>query len=149
VNASELIELVTGAGGDLSLVGDGSLRVHAPQHALTAEIVDWMRSHKQELIDELAARNSARRPKESNDALRQMTLRDFATAKRIVPIFSEVLGEQVYFVSDNAEVAAGLYRGCVVYRASELIALHGCSPDTIRNAHAVKKVFGGSVVESE
>ena len=75
-----------------------------------------------------------------------MRLSEFATARLRVEVTSDVLGERVVFASDNARLDPGEL--LVIYRAAELRELVGFSPDDLRKVHAIKKMFGGTIVPS-
>ena len=83
------------------------------------------------------------------DAFPDMTLDDFATAGLVAEVYSEILGQAVLFVSDNVPDHRIDARGRAVYRASELRKLESLrpSPSHLKSIHAVKDIFGGSVVE--
>jgi hypothetical protein len=147
MNAEELIELVYSAGGEITLNTDGSLRVNSPGHLLTPETLELLRHHKQDMIQVLKSREDGLSSKSPH--IGQMSLSEFATARRVVPIMSDVLGEKVYFASDNAVIDVdenSFYRGCVVYRASELKELIGTSNEHKQMIHELKKVFGNGRV---
>jgi hypothetical protein len=75
-----------------------------------------------------------------------MRLDEFATARLRVEVTSDVLGERVVFASDNTKLDPG--EPLVIYRAAELRELVGFSPDDLRKVHAIKKMFGGTIVPS-
>ena len=83
------------------------------------------------------------------DAFADMTLDDFATAGLVVEIYSEILGQDVLFVSDNVADEDIEAEGRVTYRAAELRKLESMRPsaDGLKSIHTVKDIFGGSVVE--
>jgi hypothetical protein len=69
-------------------------------------------------------------------------------AGRPVRIFSEVLGEFVYWVHDE-QTAERLkrepdYQGEVVYTLAELRELTGKSPELLRDIHQFKRAFGAT-----
>ena len=65
-----------------------------------------------------------------------MSMSDFATAGLVVRVRSAVLGEEVIFASDNAELATD--PGLPVYRANELSRLLAAKED-LRLLHSAKK----------
>lgn len=74
----------------------------------------------------------------------RMPLDQFAGARLVVAVTSEVLNGPILLDSDNAVLDPGERRP--VYRASELRALLGLSPRDLRQVHRVKVIFGGTVV---
>lgn len=86
---------------------------------------------------------------------RQGKLIDFATeAKKVkealqktelAKIYSEPLGESVYFAKD--ERAAARTGSTVVYTIDELRRLAGVNREGLRQIHQAKKLFGGKIVE--
>ena len=76
-----------------------------------------------------------------------MKLNDFARAGLIVEVWSEVLGADVVFVSDNVPRSKLEGRPEVVYRAKELKKLVRLPPDPreLRTLQMVKEIFGGTI----
>ena len=72
-----------------------------------------------------------------------MPLSEFARARLVASVWSEVLGEEVVLASDNAVLDPGERRP--VYRASEALKLLGLSPRDLRQVHAVKQTFRGTI----
>ena len=60
-------------------------------------------------------------------------------------VHSRVLGEEVLFAADGAEVEAKM--AGMVYRESELGLMPGLSPEQVRAIHLAKCVFDGELVE--
>ena len=75
----------------------------------------------------------------------EMTLETFSTAGLVVRVSSRLLGEDVLFVSDNAE-GVDEEGGLVVYRAEELLRLVQLPQECIQTVHRVKKAFRGARV---
>lgn len=75
----------------------------------------------------------------------EMTLEAFSTAGLVVRVTSRLLGEDVLFVSDNAEDVDET-GDIVVYRAEELLRLVQLPQECIRTVHRVKKAFPGARV---
>jgi hypothetical protein len=75
-----------------------------------------------------------------------MRLSEFASARLVVEVRSDVLGEVVIFASDNAIVDPGERR--VVYRAAELRDLLRIQPEGLRQIHRMKQLFRGTVTVS-
>jgi len=75
----------------------------------------------------------------------EMTLETFSTAGLVVRVSSRLLGEDVLFVSDNAE-GVDETGDLVVYRAEELLRLVQLPQECIRTVHRVKKAFRGARV---
>jgi hypothetical protein len=76
-----------------------------------------------------------------------MPLNVFAKAGLIVQVWSEYLGCEVLFVSDNVPAAAVDGTGLSVYRAQELKKLARVPPDPkcLRNIQLVKEIIGGTI----
>ena len=73
-----------------------------------------------------------------------VSLSEFASAGYVVKLRSSLLGGQVIaFASDNANVVED---DLVTYVASELALLSAVSEDDLIRLHALKQVFGGSVI---
>ena len=75
----------------------------------------------------------------SGDSLLELTLSDFAHAELQVVVFSRLLGEEVVFASDNAEIADSETR--TIYRARELRSLAGLGAADLHAVHRVKSLF--------
>jgi len=156
VNAAELLKQVAERGVRVSLVGE-SLHLR-PKSALPPELVAKLREHKPELLQLLAANAPVRvadtlggpvEPEQESLLVADvvaMPLEKFATARLVIRVSSEVLGESVIFASDNAAVDPG--ERLVVYRARELKLLLGAGPKDIRTLHTAKKEFGGTIEAS-
>ena len=65
-----------------------------------------------------------------------MAMSDFATAGLVLRVRSAVLGEEVIFASDNAEIAGD--PGLPIYRAKELSRLLSAK-ECLQRLHAAKK----------
>ena len=74
-----------------------------------------------------------------------MPLSEFAKAGLIVKVFSEVLNNHVYFVSNDAVLSRNPL-DAVAYTATELTAMLSMTPEEVRTAHSVKSVFHRSRV---
>ena len=74
-------------------------------------------------------------------------LRDLLKQKPLHQVRSQVLGEDVLFAADDAQIPPD--NTLVVYRESELRQLVGRSPEEIRRIHMVKKAFDGEVIAPE
>ena len=61
-------------------------------------------------------------------------------------IDSETLGERIVLAKDS-EAAKRAPEGYVVYTAKEIHLLSGCSPEALRQVHAVKRLISGVLVE--
>ena len=97
-----------------------------------------------EVADELTnlVRLRAREVPEDDAAFLEMPLDKLAQSGIYREIPSKALDERVIFAADNAEVPEDT--PLVVYRTNEMRELLGASPETLRAAHEVKKVFDGS-----
>lgn len=102
--------------------------------------LNQLMNHKGEVIKELEKMNIR--------DIANMPLETFTKANMTVKVASEVLGEDILFVS-NDEIAKGLKdEGLVVYTAQELKAIVKLNPDpeALKRIHEVKQVFKGSEV---
>jgi hypothetical protein len=61
-------------------------------------------------------------------------------------IDSETLGERIVLAKDS-EAAKRAPKGYVTYTAKEIRLLTGCSPEALRQVHAVKRLISGVLVE--
>ena len=77
-------------------------------------------------------------------ALMSMRLFEFEQGTYVVKVRSHLLGEDIYFVS-NERLFDRVPKGFVVYTAKELRALKGSTKDDIRNVHRIKKTFDGEI----
>ena len=99
-----------------------------------------------EVADELTnrVRERAREVPEDDTAFLEMPLDKLAQSGIYREIHSKALDERVIFAADNAEVPEDT--PLAVYRAAEMRGINGASPEMLRAAHQVKKVFDGEVV---
>lgn len=95
-------------------------------------------------VEELA-HSASERSRQIPHSVEDMPLSEFAESGLVREVTSRMLGEVVLFAADNGEIPAD--NSLVVYRASELRAMVGVSPDALRAAHAVKKKLEGELVE--
>lgn len=81
-------------------------------------------------------------PTESN--ILDMSLDEFEQADMVLEIQSRVLGENVYFVSNEAQLNGIADEGKVVYFARELKQLIGVGikPEILKEIHLAKKTLG-------
>lgn len=156
MTAAELLREVEALGARVVLVAPDRLRI-TPRRVLTPEIMEALRARKPGLIRLLSG--SAPVAGALGDAgtaeagsvlaaeVAQMPLDQFATAGLKLLVRSVVLGgEVVLFASDNVIVTDEEHRGHVVYFARELRELIGASPEDLRQIHAVKRTFKGSIL---
>ncbi len=137
----------------IELSASGNRLRFRPIEAVPPDLLEELRKHKPNLLRllspptlALAGVTEAAPPLRVNEVC-AMTLDVFATAALVVEMRSSVLGEVVIFASDNAHVDPGELRP--VYRASELRALLGLTnPDDLRQVHAFKKTFRGTMTDS-
>lgn len=115
-------------------VVDGKLRL-SPADLVTEDIVEIMKQHKAEIIDEV------------RQSVENMTLDEFADAGRAVKVFSEVLGEDIYLCSDENAMMMVHAEGLVAYLPDELMSIHQAHPkrEELMQIHEVKKSFDGRV----
>jgi hypothetical protein len=108
----------------------------------TAFAAARMTAAEHESLTQLAADRARQIPFSVED----MPLPEFAESGLACKVHSHVLGEDVLFAADNAQVPVG--NDLVVYRAAERQKLVGASPETLKAVHEVKGQFDGEVVES-
>jgi glutamate 5-kinase len=84
-------------------------------------------------------------PSEKTKALMALSLSKFEQGKYVVKVRSALLGEDIYFVS-NEKLLERVPEGFVVYTAKELRALKGSTKDDIKNVHRTKKTFNGEII---
>jgi hypothetical protein len=141
---------------ELEVVGD-RLRIR-PAAAVPPELRAELRARKAELVNLLKDRSGPLLlqafPGGVTEAASSvlaaeavaLSLSAFASARLVVEVRSAALDEVVLFASDDALLDPGERR--VVYRAAELRELLGLSRSDLRAVHAVKKLFGGSILPS-
>ncbi len=106
----------------------------------------------------LAAGSGQRAPTDppaplSADDSATMPLAAFATHFLILRVWSSLLDEEVWFVSDEAQVKELLTRDVprgVIYTAQELLSLctlPGMDVEKLKTVHAAKALFQGRIVE--
>jgi len=83
-------------------------------------------------------------PSRRTRSLMALSLSEFEQGKYVVKVRSHLLGEDIYFVS-NERVFEKVPDGFVVYTAKELRALQGSTKDEIKNVHRIKKTFDGEI----
>lgn len=72
--------------------------------------------------------------------IQKMSLSVFEKAGLILKVFSEVLNDHVYFVSDDAVITRHKLDS-VAYSARELQEMLDMEPEEVRAAHSVKAIF--------
>ena len=102
-----------------------------------------------EVADELTnlVRLRAREVPEDDAAFLEMPLDKLAQSGIYRELHSKALDEPVIFAADNAEVPEDT--PLAVYRTNEMRELLGASPEMLRAAHQVRKVFDGEIVADE
>ena len=83
---------------------------------------------------------------EDDGATEEMHLSDMCNAKPIRRVRSKILGEDVLWVADNAEIPVG--NDLMVYRESELKELVGLEPAALRAIHKAKRYLDVELVGS-
>jgi hypothetical protein len=83
-------------------------------------------------------------PPEEAKALMTLSLSEFEAGTYVVKVRSALLGEDIYFVS-NEKLFDRVPEGFVVYTAKELRALKGSTRNDIKNVHRMKKTFNGEI----
>ena len=90
-----------------------------------------------------AAERSRQLPERREDA-GELRLSELFREDPICRVYSHILGEELVFAADDAEVPAD--DELVVYRESELRALASHPPAEVQRIHLVKVVFDGELV---
>lgn len=121
-----------------------------PDPILIKPYLDELKAHKAEVIEVLKASNRNGEPGFDYKALTLMTLSEFEKAGMVLKINSRVLGEIVFFVSDDKAVPGDLPEGATYYTAGELQALinQKVQSDSLRIIHQAKKVFDNATITS-
>lgn len=153
MNAAELLQDLERRDVRLTLNGD-SLRIDAPQGMITEELEQTLTQYKPELVELIRHHSSATdpaalKPTPATERVADMSFDQLAQAGLIVTVSSEVLGQDVLFVSDNVSEAALANRTLPIYRADELrrLALFNPSPIALRAVHISKTVFQGRIAD--
>lgn len=84
-------------------------------------------------------------PHEAGLDIQKMPLSEFEKAGKVLKVWSEVLGEHVYFVSSDAVLNRNPL-DAVAYTAKELEAMLDMAQEEVKAAHEVKKVFSSAKV---
>jgi len=116
------------------------LAVDAPIGVLTPELRATLADHKSALLEHL--RETHRSHRWGNDTITRLLAQ-----RSIVRISSRVLGEDVLFAADVAEIPLG--NDLMVYREAELRELVGKTPEQLRKIHEVKKGIDGEILFSD
>ena len=77
-------------------------------------------------------------------ALMALSLSEFEHGKYVVKVRSALLGEDVYFVSDE-KLFDRVPAGFVVYTAKELRALKGVTKEHLKDLHRTQRAFDGEI----
>jgi len=121
--------------------------INTPQKPITAFMAFTAYSKGLKIMPTLTERARAHRDTAQAVPTAYMTLSQFAHSRRVVVIYSDVLGEEVLFAADNARLPETETRP--VYRARELAVIWGedgsISADGLRLLHEVKTRFAGDV----
>lgn len=72
--------------------------------------------------------------------IEKMALSEFEKAGKVLKVWSEVLKEDVYFISSEAVINRNPL-DAVAYTAQELQAMLDMTPEEVKAAHAVKRAF--------
>lgn len=84
-------------------------------------------------------------PSERAKALMTLSLSEFEVGTYVVKVRSHLLGEDIYFVSDE-KLFDRVPDGFVVYTAKELRTLKGSTKNDIKNVHRIKRAFNGEII---
>jgi len=80
------------------------------------------------------------------DEISKLNLKDFRLRNFAIKIYSEVLGENFWLVSNETTRDHLNSEGLVIYLAEEITFLKENSPELLRKIHGTKKVFKKSRV---
>lgn len=156
MNAAELLSELQTRHVELRVVGD-RLRIR-PAEALPPSLRAELRARQAEVVELLRARGGrclaealpggVVLARESHLAAETLTmwLPDFARARRVVEVRSDLLDEVVVLASDDAVLDPGERR--VVYRAAELQAMTGLTPQEFQTVHAAKRAMDLHILPS-
>ena len=125
-----------------------SIRQAATFSDLDAVIEDAQRQYEAGELDAEAVERLAALAQQEAQAMPQpadgLRLSELFREQPIRSVYSKILGETVVFARDGVDVPPDLEG--VVYRASELRQLAGCSSERLRAIHTAKKVLGGELI---
>ena len=83
-------------------------------------------------------------PPKRVERLMALSLSEFEGGTYVVKVRSHLLGEDIYFVS-NEKLFDRVPVGFAVYTAKELRALKGSTKDDIKSVHRIKRAFDGEI----
>ena len=83
-------------------------------------------------------------PSEKTKSLMNLSLSEFQQGNYVVKVKSQLLGEDIYFVS-NEKLFDRVPDGFVVYTARELKALRGVTKEHLKKVHRIKRTFDGEI----
>jgi len=146
MTAQELLSDLTKRDVVFTLDGE-QLRVDAPRGLITEDLRRKLEDHKAELVDLIRQRCPPALPDEVTVAA--MTLDEFAAAGLTVRVWSNVLGCEVLFVSDDVPDAELEGTDLPIYRTDELrkLELLRPRPRDLRRIHDVKTIFNGAIAD--
>lgn len=137
---------------DVRLIASGNrLRIDGPRGVLTEELLEKIRDHKNEIIENLRSRSQGSSSNISDsieiDQIAEMELNQFAQAGLVVKVWSATLSSYVLFVSDNVDEKELGPTKLPVYRASEMRKLAILRPKqrALKEIHDVKNIFNGTI----
>ncbi len=110
-----------------------------PDPAVVRPLLEELKARKSEAIRYLQARE-----KVIDFATEAKKVRETLQRTGLAKIYSETLGETVYFAKDDQ--AAKRAGSTVVYTIDELRLLAGVNREDLRQIHQAKKLFGGKIV---
>jgi len=111
-------------------------------------IITRLRDHKAELLAILATHPLADLPDPSTatEPFNQEAM-DAIKRGQVVPVWSDLLGEWLYWVRDEVKRKALQAQGCTapIYTLGELAVVANMPPEDIKKLHGIKKAFGGVI----
>lgn len=147
MNATELVSELKNDGYDLYLEDENiRYKFHSlvePPKERIAVLLDSLKRNKAEVISYLRAQESPNKATSSHDAgvsIQKMQLSEFGKAGLVVKVFSEVLQDHVFFVS-NEEAITPNQLDLVSYTAKELTAMLDMQPEEVQAIYEVKTIF--------
>ena len=130
----ELIAEVETRGGRL-LLDDGRVKYRGPEALLTPALRDALSRHRDRIATTLAASAPT-----GSTSLGGLRLSEFATSARVIRIRSAVIGADVYFAADNADISA-VPPEAVIFWPDELADITADGPDYLLLLWEVKQSF--------
>ena len=159
MNTAEILDYA--AHHDIHLVANGGrLLVDAPKGVLTRKLTETLKFHKREILTALTSANDRHRdrnhlpdgpPNGPNVGTFDREAMDVIRAGGKVPVWSDILGEWLWWVRDEDARQRLKSEGCevVIYTLGELGLVAGWDATALRDVHTMKKTFGANIERPE